>query len=156
MVDMFASIYPVLEDATAEAARPLNAGAALGKIVDAHPDLEGLLDFVSPDPIAMAHEIGMVHPQEEDADDDLADIDFGAWEWHEASTGIAVVERALSALRSEPSSISRYLYDPALKQADVIADLETMLSILEDARHREVRFRLHAEGQRGLWPRPAS
>jgi LPS sulfotransferase NodH len=103
----------------------------------------------------MAHEIGMVHPQEEDGADDLADIDFGAWEWHEASTGIAVVERALSTLRSDPSSVSRHLYEPALKQDDVIADLESMLSILVDARDREVRFRLHAEGQRGLWPRPS-
>jgi len=154
MVDMFASIYPVLEDAPVDAPRPQNPGVSLAKIVETHPDLDDLLDFFSPDPVEMAYEIGMVHPQEEDSADDLAEIDFGAWEWHEASTGIAVIERALTALRADPSSISRHLYDPALSQDDVIADLESMLLILEDARDREVRFRLHADGQRGLWPQP--
>ena len=152
MSDMFSQVYVVLDDASSTG--NASGGAALAKIIEFHPDLEPLLDFNSPDPIEIAHEIGMVHPQEEDSADDLAEVDLGSPEWHEAAAGIIAVERALAALRADPSTIGRYLYDPALTQDDVIADLEALLSTLEDARDREVRFRIVVEGKAGMWPRP--
>jgi len=148
---MFERVYVVLEDA---ADPMIGRGAALGKVIEIHPDLAPLLDFHSPDPIEMAYEIGMVHASEEDPDDDLAEIDFGEGEWFEASTGLAVVERALTVLRADAASVSRYLYDPTLSQDDVIADLDRIRVVLEDGRDREVRFRLIADGARPFWPQP--
>lgn len=150
---MFSRLYPILENSTVDAVDE-GVGRSLAKVIEVHPDLEPLLDFYGPDPIEMAHEIGMVHPLEEDGDDDLTGIDFGPDEWHEASVGVTVVQRALDGLRADPSSIGRYLYDPTLRQEDVVDDLSAILAALEDARDREIRFRLIGVGQSGMWPRP--
>lgn len=135
---MAARLYPVLE-------RPLDgeetvSGHALARVVEAHPALAALMDFSGPDPRQIAVEVGMVYPYEEDAEEDLQGIDFGAREWFEPRAGLAVVRQALGALRDDPRSVSAAIYDPGLRPEDVIADLEAIERVLLLARQHETRF----------------
>lgn len=115
-------------------------GLALARAVEAHPALAPLLDFQSIDPIAIAREIGMVFPGEEDGADDLNDIDFGPADWFEPSAGLPVVRRAWDAIQGDPESLSRAIYDPSLRPADVLTDLEAIERALLLARQHETRF----------------
>ncbi|MBV9848311.1 MAG: hypothetical protein JO250_01355, partial [Armatimonadetes bacterium] len=71
-------------------------GTSLARVVGAHPALEPLLDFASPDPLQVARAVGMLSPDEEDAEDDLRDLDWDAPEWFEAPAGLAAVRGALA------------------------------------------------------------
>ena len=116
------------------------SGAALARVVEAHPDLEPLLDFVEADPAEIAHAVGMLSPHEEDAEADLADLDMGEAAWYEPSAGLAAVGRALAAVRAAPQTIAAAIYDPGLRPADVLADLEAIVRVLDMARQHETRF----------------
>ena len=115
-------------------------GRALARAAEAHPALEPLLDFLAADPGQIAREVGMVYPYEEDGADDLAEIDFGPAEWFEPAAGLAAVRRALEAVRADPDSIKAAVYDPGLRAADVIADLEALERALGSAQQAEARF----------------
>ncbi len=123
-----------------------SAGAALARIVEAHPALTSLLDFCAVDPAQIALAVGMVYAGEEDGQDDLNEIDFGPSEWFEPAAGLAVVQRALPALRSDPRSIAAVLYDPALRTEDVLADLEVLEQGLLLALQHETRFHFLQSG----------
>jgi hypothetical protein len=135
------ALYPVLEMPT-EGFDLRNTGYALARIVEAHPALEGLMDFYSPDPVQMALEVGMVSIGEEDGIDDLAEIDFGPAEWFEPAVGLAAVREALRVLRADPRSIAAALYEPDIQPQDVIADLEVIEAALLIAQQQEIRFHL--------------
>jgi len=136
---MEAKFYPVLEQPVvgAETAIP---GKALARVLEAHPALSPLTDFVSVDPTEIALAVGMVYPYEEDGAEDLQDIDFGPPEWYEAILGLAAVRNALNAVRVEPGSIAAAIYDPGLRPEDVIADLEAIERALLLAQQHETRF----------------
>ncbi len=136
---MPARIYPVLE---APAGLPIDmtVGFALARVVEAHPALAPLLDFCAVDPLQIAVEVGMVYPYEEGGLDDLGDIDFGLLEWFEPVAGLAAVERAIAAVRDAPQSLAAAIYDPSLRPADVLADLEAIDALLQAARQHETRF----------------
>ena len=121
-------------------------GLALARVIEAHPVLADLLDFVSVDPRQVAVEVGMVYPYEEDGADDLGDIEFDPYEWFEPSAGLVVVRRAVDALRADPLSLARAIYDPSLGPAKVIADLETLERALFLAQQHETRFHLVLAG----------
>ena len=139
MMNKRTALYPVLET-------PIvgfdfrGTGRSLARIVEAHPALEDLLDFDSPDPLQMALEVGMVSPLEEDGADDLGEIDFGPVEWFEPVLGLAAVRQALSALRADPHSIGAALYEPDIRPEDVLSDLETIEQALLIAQQHETRF----------------
>lgn len=137
---MEARFYPVLEQPGAGFDRDSLPGQALARVVEAHPVLADLMDFVSVDPTQIALAVGMVYPYEEDGADDLKEIDFGPPEWYEAVLGLAVVRRALSAVRDEPGSIAAAIYDPGLRPEDVLADLEAIERALLQAQQHETRF----------------
>ena len=117
-------------------------GGALGRAVEAHPALEPLLDFADPDPREVAARLGMAYAYDPDDAADLSEIDFGPPEWHEPAAGLAAVRPALDALRSRPESVAQALYDPGLRPADVLADLEALERVLRRALDHETRFRL--------------
>lgn len=117
-----------------------NESRALARIVEAHPALTPLLDFCATDPVQIALAVGMVHAEEEDGQDDLSEINFGQDEWFEPAAGLAVVRRALGALRSDPRSIAAVLYDPDLRAEDVLADLAAIEQGLLVALQEETRF----------------
>ncbi|MGO8672191.1 MAG: hypothetical protein ACLQVD_12600 [Capsulimonadaceae bacterium] len=154
-------VYPVFEHAPAaptgapavENSYPPSAGTALATLLDFHPELEPLLDFCADDPIDIARAVGMIYPGEEDAEEDLAGIDFGQLEWHEATAGLAAVHHAARALQCDPDSVARVLYDPHLRPADVIADLIALENVLEIAQQHEIRFQLRISGEPELWRR---
>ncbi len=137
---MSASFYPVLEQPVPGFEASATPGAALARVVEAHPVLAALTDFVSVDPTQIALAVGMVYPYEEDGAEDLQDIDFGPPEWYEPVLGLAVIRRALSAVRDEPTSIAAAIYDPGLRPEDVIADLEAIEGALLLAQQHETRF----------------
>lgn len=137
---MEARFYPVLEQPVACFDKDSLAGTALARVVEAHPGLAILMDFVSVDPTQIALAVGMVYPYEEDGAEDLQDIDFGPMEWYEAILGLAVVRRALNAIRQEPDSIAAAIYDPGLRPEDVITDLEAIERALLLAQQHETRF----------------
>jgi len=118
------------------------SGGALARAVEAHPALAPLLDFYSVDPAQIAVEVGMVFPHEEDGMDDLADLDLGEREWFEPSAGLAAVRRAQRALREDPQSLAAAIYDPDLRAADVLLDLDAIERTLMLAQQREARFHL--------------
>jgi hypothetical protein len=103
------------------------------------------MDFCTVDPVRIAIEIGMVSPFEEDALDDLREIDLGEPEWYEPSAGLTSVHQALSAIRRAPQSISAAIYDPGLKPEAVIADLEEIERTLLAAQQHETRFHFAME-----------
>jgi len=113
---------------------------ALARIVEAHPALVPLLDFCAIDPAQIALAVGMVYAWEEDGQNDLAEIDFGQDDWFEPSAGLAVVQRALLAVRSDPASIAQAIYDPGLRAENVTLDLEALEQALLTAQQQETRF----------------
>ncbi len=137
---MPARIYPVLETPIDGLAADARTGFALARIVEAHSVLAQLLDFCAVDPLQIAVEVGMVYPYEEGGLDDLCDIDFGPLEWFEPVAGLAAVERAIAAVRDAPQSLAAAIYDPSLRPADVLADLEAIDALLQAARQHETRF----------------
>lgn len=142
---MAARFYPVLEQSPEGFDGVRLPGAALARVVEAHPVLETLMDFVSVDPHQVAVAVGMVYPYEEDGADDLNELVFDAPEWYEAVLGLAAVRRALSAVRAEPGSIAAAIYDPGLRPEDVIADLEAIEGALILAQQYETRFHFMLE-----------
>lgn len=119
---------------------PSASGEALARVIEAHPALSPLLDFAVEDPIQIARAVGLFDPREEDAEEDLNDIDLGPQEWFEPSVGLAVVRRALQALRNDPASIKSAIYDPSLRPEDVLADLDAVEWMLREAQQHETRF----------------
>ena len=134
-------IVPVFESPLPEAHLPEGSGAALARITDYHPAVLPLLDFCHADPLDIAREVGMTSPGDEDDEEDLAEIDFAPQDWHEAAAGLTAVHHALSAIRNDPDSIRKAVYDPGLRPQDVIGDLEQLERSLLLARQHEVRFR---------------
>jgi len=137
---MSGRFYPVLEQPVAGFERDTIPGKALARVVEAHPTLAALTDFVSVDPVQIALAVGMVYPYEEDGAEDLNDLVFDPPEWYEPALGLAVVRRALSAVRDEPGSIAAAIYDPGLHPEDVITDLEAIEQALLQAQQHETRF----------------
>ena len=137
---MPARIYPVLETAIAGLPTDPAAGFALARAVEAHPVLAQLLDFCAVDPHQIAVEVGMVYPYEEGGLDDLDDLEFEPMEWFEPVAGLVVVERAIAAVRNNPQSLAAAIYDPGLRPADVLADLEATNALLQAALQHETRF----------------
>ena len=137
---MSASFTPMLEQAIPGFEPSAVPGASLARVVEAHPVLVALTDFVSVDPTQIALAVGMVYPYEEDGADDLQDIDFGPPEWYEPALGLAVVRQALDAVRAEPGGIAAAIYDPGLRPEDVIADLDAIERTLLLAQQHETRF----------------
>jgi len=133
-------IYPVLETPIADLPTEPAVGFALARVVEAHPILAPLLDFCAVDPLQIAVEVGMVYPYEEGGLEDLDDLDFGPLEWFEPVAGLAAVERAIVAVRDNPQSLAAAIYDPGLRPADVLADLEAIHALLQAALHHETRF----------------
>ena len=136
---MEAKFYPVWEQPVAGIEGTL-PGTALARVVEAHPVLAALTDFVSVDPTQIALAVGMVYPYEEDGAEDLNDLVFDPPEWYEAALGLAVIRRALKAVRDEPGSIAAAIYDPGLRPEEVITDLEAIERALQGAQQHETRF----------------
>ncbi len=136
---MEAKFYPVWEQPVPGVGADI-PGKALARVVEAHPVLATLTDFVSVDPTEIALAVGMVYPYEEDGAEDLNDLVFDPPEWYEAALGLAVVRRALAAVRSDPGSIAAAIYDPGLRTEAVIADLEAIERALLLAQQHETRF----------------
>lgn len=130
--------YPVLERPVAHAEIAEGRGMALARIIEWHPELSALLDFYDADPREVAREVGLLTSHDEP--EDLDEVDFGGHEWFEAQAGLAALRKALEAVRSDPASIRRAIYEPDLSAADVIADLEAIEGLLERARQQETRF----------------
>jgi len=137
---MPARLYPVFETALDSFPDAAAVGFALARVAEAHPALLPLLDFCAVDPHQIAVEVGMVYPYEEGGLDDLDDLDFGPPEWFEPVSGLSVLTRAIAAVRDAPESLAAAIYDPTLRPADVLADLEAIAAQLEAARQRETRF----------------
>ena len=133
-------IYPRFETPMDGLADDPAVGSALARVIEAHPALALLLDFYAVDPHQIAVQVGMVYPYEEDGLDDLDDLDFGPDEWFEPVAGLAVLSRAIAAVRDDPRSLAAAIYDPGLRPADVLADLEAISALLEAARQHETRF----------------
>ena len=133
-------LYPRFETPIDGPADNPSVGSALARVIEAHPALAPLLDFCAVDPHQIAVEVGMVYPYEEDGLEDLDELDFGPDEWFEPSAGLAVLNRAIAAVRDDPESIAAAIYDPTLRSADVLADLEAIAGLLEAARQHETRF----------------
>ncbi len=133
-------IYPRFETPIDGFAADATHGFALARIVEAHPALIPLLDFCAVDPLQIAVEVGMVYPGEEGGLDDLSDIDFGLLEWFEPVAGLAALERATAAVRDNPESLAAAIYDPSLRPADVLADLDALTQALHAALQHETRF----------------
>lgn len=143
---MSKNIYPVLEHRIDGFEPGSVSGRALARAVEAHPALSPLLDFHSVDPIQIALAVGMVSPQEEDGLNDLDEIDFGPPDWFEPPLGLAAIHQALNALRADPDSLARAIYDPGLRAIDVIVDLEAFEQTLLLARQHETRFHFALDG----------
>lgn len=141
---MITRLYPVLEHPSGDALDPA-IGSSLARVAEAHPALAPLLDFACVDPAQIAREVGMVYPYEEDGEDDLSEIDFGPAEWFEPAAGLAAVRQAIHAVRADPPSLARALYDPGLRPEAVLADLEAIAQTLLLAQQRETRFHLVME-----------
>ena len=137
---MNAGFTPILEQPVPGFESSHAPGTALARVVEAHPDLVALTDFVSVDPAQVALAVGMVYPYEEDGADDLQEIDFGPADWYEPALGLAAVRCALDAVRAEPGGIAAALYDPSLRPEAVIADLEAIERALLLAQQHETRF----------------
>ena len=148
---MEAKFYPVWEQPVV-GLETAGAGTALARVVEAHPVLAALTDFVSVDPKEIALAVGMVYASEEDGAEDLNDLVFDPPEWYEAAVGMAAVRRALGAVRAEPGSIAAAIYDPGLRPEDVVADLEAIERALLLAQQHETRF--HFVMEAGKAPRP--
>ena len=131
--------YPVWEHPMEDDVSDVS-GLALARVVEAHPALTALMDFHSVDPREIALAVGMVYPYEEDGADDLEDLDLGLREWYEPSLGLAAVHHALRAIQDDPQSLAAAIYDPGLRPADVITDLEAIEHSLRLARQHETRF----------------
>jgi hypothetical protein len=137
---MPACIYPVFETPMEGLAADSTHGFALARVVEAHSVLALLLDFCAVDPLQIAVEVGMVYPYEEGGLDDLSDIDFGPSEWFEPVAVLPVMGRAIAAVRDNPQSLAAAIYDPSLRPADVLADLEAIDALLQAAQQHETRF----------------
>lgn len=137
---MPARIYPIFETPVDGLADDTTVGSALARVIEAHPALAPLLDFCAVDPHQIAVQVGMVYPYEEDGLEDLDELDFGPDEWFEPSAGLPVLNRAIAAVRDDPQSLAAAIYDPGLRPADVLADLEAIAAQLEAVRQHETRF----------------
>ncbi len=137
---MSTRIFPRFETPLDGLAEDPAVGLALARVIDAHPALAPLLDFCAVDPHQIAVAVGMVYPYEEDGLSDLDDLDFGPDEWFEPVAGLAVLSRAITAVRDDPQSLAAAIYDPGLRPADALADLEAIAAQLEAARQHETRF----------------
>ena len=133
-------IFPKFETPTDGLAADAQTGFALARVIEAHPALIPLLDFCAVDPLQIAVEVGMVYPYEEGGLDDLDDLEFEPMEWFEPVAGLAAVERAIAAVRDTPHSLAAAIYDPSLRPADVLADLEAIRALLQAALQHETRF----------------
>ena len=133
-------IYPELETPIDGLPADSTHGFALARVAERHPALLPLLDFCAVDPQEIAVAVGMVYPYEEDGLDDLAEIDFGPAEWFEPVVGLAALAQAAEAVRAAPESLAASLYDPALRPADVLADLAALTEALQAALQHETRF----------------
>ncbi len=132
--------YAVLERPIKDSNLSANSGQALARVVEAHPALQLLMDFHSVDPRDIALAVGMVYPYEEDGADDLDELDLGLMEWHEPSLGLVAVRRAFLAVRDDQQSVAAAIYDPGLRPADVVSDLEALEQTLLLAQQHETRF----------------
>lgn len=137
---MSSSLYPVLEHPIAGFDVTLVSGKALARAVEAHPALMPLLDFYSADPAEIAAEVGMLSPHDPEDADDLREIDLGPEEWFEPTAGLIAVRQALTALRENPKSLAAAVYDPSLRPAHIVADLEGIEGVLLLAQQHETRF----------------
>lgn len=151
---MAAKFYPILEQPVEGFDPASTPGTALARVVEAHPVLETLTDFVSMDPLWVAIEVGMVYPYEEDGADDLNDLVFDPPEWYEAVIGLAAVRRALKAVQDDLSSIAAAIYDPGLRAEDVITDLESIERALLLAQQHETRFHFAMDDGKSRSQRP--
>lgn len=142
-------LYPVLERPLEDRTEDLLTGRALARIVEAHPALADLMDFCPVDPMRIALEVGMVSPLEEDALDDLREINLGEREWFEASAGLAAIRQALGVIRRAPESVRAAVYDPGLTPEAVIADLESIEQTLLAAQQHETRFHFAMDEDKG-------
>jgi hypothetical protein len=131
--------YPVLERPVKGGEIADARGAALARVIEWHPELSALLDFYDADPQQIAREVGMLTAYD-DPEEDLEGVDLGGHEWFEAQAGLVAVRKALEAVRNDPASIRRAIYEPDIGAADIIADLESIESLLESARQQETRF----------------
>lgn len=136
---MIATLYPVLERAVKGSASAAEHCRSLARAVEAHPALTPLLDFAEPDPVQIARAVGLLGPN--DDEDELEGIDLGTPEWFEPPAGLAAVRHARRAIASAPESLAAAVYDPSLRPADVLADLEFLERILLLAQQHETRFR---------------
>ncbi len=137
---MLTRLYPIFEAPWPGLADDPSVGSALARVIAAHPALAPLLDFCAVDPRQIAVQVGMVYPYEEDGLEDLDELDFGPDEWFEPSAGLAVLNRAIAAVRDAPESLAAAIYDPTLRPDAVLADLEAITALLEAARQHETRF----------------
>ncbi|MDQ2686915.1 MAG: hypothetical protein M3Y28_03505 [Armatimonadota bacterium] len=134
------TIRPVLEHPIESPAPASETCRFLARVIEAHPALTPLLDFAEPDPMQIARAVGLLGP--DDSEDDLDGIVLGTPEWFEPGAGLTAVHHALRALTAAPESLASALYDPTLRPADVLADLEFLERALLVARQHETRFRL--------------
>jgi hypothetical protein len=137
---MGASLYPVLEHPIEGFNVRTVSGKALARVVELHPALMDLLDFYSADPAEIASELGMISPHDPEDADDLNELDLGPEEWFEPTAGLVTVRQAREALVADPGSLAVTVYDPRLRPADVIADLEAIERVLLQAHQHETRF----------------
>ena len=133
-------LYPEFETPLDGCAPDAARGFALGRVAELHLALLPLLDFCAVDPHDIAVAVGMVYPYEEGGLEDLDELDFGPSEWFEPVAGLAALERAAEAIRAAPESLASVLYDPALRPADVLADLDALTQALQAALQQETRF----------------
>jgi len=131
--------YAVLERPVKGGEIAEKRGVALARVIEWHPELSALLDFYDADPMQIAREVGML-TSHDNPEEDLEGVDLGGHEWFETQAGLAAVRRALEAVRNDPASIRRAIYEPDIGASDVIADLEAIEGLLEAARQQETRF----------------
>jgi hypothetical protein len=134
---MGASLYPVLEHPIEGLDVRTVSGHALARVVELHPALMALLDFYSADPAEIASELGMISPHDAE---DLNELDLGPEEWFEPTAGLVTVRQAREVLVADPGSLAAAVYDPRLRPADVITDLEAIERVLLQAQQHETRF----------------
>ena len=136
---MIATIRLMLEHPVDDFASASDECRSLARVIEGHPALAPLLDFAAPDPVQIARTVGLLGPH--DDDDELDGIDLGVPEWFEPVAGLPAVRQALRAITAGPESLSAVLYDPSLRPADVLADLEFLERTLLLAQQHETRFR---------------
>ncbi len=136
---MISTLRVVLEHPIEKLAASSDECRPLARVLESHPALTPLLDFAAPDPVQIARTLGLLGPH--DDEDELDGIDLGAPEWFEPVAGLPAIRQALRAITAAPESLASVLYDPSLRPADVLADLEFLERTLLLAQQHEPRFR---------------